>query len=491
MKSNSRYMLLSLGLFFLFFVFPLESPSVHSNATTLVLTLLAASGIFLARILVVCSGKEDPVGIEPAVLVAAVSWKLPLPIYPLAFFFTFAGSLINLIRVEQGTGFSKALFHASLFTALLRLGALLYQLFMELLNSNSAAVCYTAMASTAIVITFFRVLSARLTGTRTGSFRRNLAKSVTFNTFVMLHAVPGALTAMNSSSGTTFMTNAGLGLFAILFIQAVSLRVNRSEHERTAELDTVLNLQALFKKLFTAKTPMDVLTNLCQSISDAWQCRTAASWKGLKYYHGEAWNTEGAVYCSHPQGLTVWVDTFMSTVPRYLKSFVNRTVPVLCGLEAEKSVKQTSWESMETMVSLLEANHSEFAGFSRRVAKTAWQLSSALNKNEWFMDCARLSGLIHIMNLTDLDGSDTGFENMSLPDITLQALKFQHEHWGGTGPEGLKEEEIPLEARILSVSIAWEKALKSGLEVAVRDLKMRAGTLYDPCLVEILLELKG
>ncbi len=65
------------------------------------------------------------------------------------------------------------------------------------------------------------------------------------------------------------------------------------------------------------------------------------------------------------------------------------------------------------------------------------------------------------------------------------------EHWRGTGPQGLKGEDIPLEARIIAVSAGWERAFGSGRDVAARDLKMRSGTQYDPALVEMLVDLGG
>ena len=65
------------------------------------------------------------------------------------------------------------------------------------------------------------------------------------------------------------------------------------------------------------------------------------------------------------------------------------------------------------------------------------------------------------------------------------------EHWGGTGSLGKLHEEIPLSARILAVSIAWEKAMNSGTAMAIRDMNMRAGTLYDPRLADLIVQLNS
>jgi diguanylate cyclase (GGDEF)-like protein/PAS domain S-box-containing protein len=88
---------------------------------------------------------------------------------------------------------------------------------------------------------------------------------------------------------------------------------------------------------------------------------------------------------------------------------------------------------------------------------------------------------------------------MSTPDLTPiadQILKH-HEWWDGNGyPLGLKGEEIPLECRILSISGAYDamvsdrpyrKAMPH--DKAIAELKRRAGTQFDPRLVELFLSL--
>ena len=72
-----------------------------------------------------------------------------------------------------------------------------------------------------------------------------------------------------------------------------------------------------------------------------------------------------------------------------------------------------------------------------------------------------------------------------------------HEWWNGSGyPLGLKENEIPLECRILSISDAYDamtndrpyrKALSH--EAAVAELKHGEGSQFDPNLVDLFIEL--
>jgi len=70
-----------------------------------------------------------------------------------------------------------------------------------------------------------------------------------------------------------------------------------------------------------------------------------------------------------------------------------------------------------------------------------------------------------------------------------------HERWDGTGyPQGLKEEEIPLLARITAVADAYEvmsngRPYKGPMtkEEIVKEFKRCAGSHFDPKLAEIFI----
>ncbi|WP_231114140.1 HD-GYP domain-containing protein [Neomoorella thermoacetica] len=72
-----------------------------------------------------------------------------------------------------------------------------------------------------------------------------------------------------------------------------------------------------------------------------------------------------------------------------------------------------------------------------------------------------------------------------------------HEKWDGTGyPLGLKEEEIPIECRVLSIVDAFD-AMTSGrpycrtktIEDALKEIRRCAGTQFDPRLAEAFIEM--
>jgi ribonuclease P protein subunit RPR2 len=76
----------------------------------------------------------------------------------------------------------------------------------------------------------------------------------------------------------------------------------------------------------------------------------------------------------------------------------------------------------------------------------------------------------------------------------LDVVRHHHERWDGGGyPEGLKGEEIPLWARIFSVvdaldAITAERPYRAArsYEEALAEIRLHAGTQFDPAVVEAL-----
>jgi diguanylate cyclase (GGDEF)-like protein/putative nucleotidyltransferase with HDIG domain len=86
-------------------------------------------------------------------------------------------------------------------------------------------------------------------------------------------------------------------------------------------------------------------------------------------------------------------------------------------------------------------------------------------------------------------------EKVNFPYPVVPTVKHHHEWWNGTGyPNGLKDEQIPLTARILSIADAYD-ALRGARpfreavsrEEARKFLVNGAGTQFDPRLVDIFL----
>ena len=78
-----------------------------------------------------------------------------------------------------------------------------------------------------------------------------------------------------------------------------------------------------------------------------------------------------------------------------------------------------------------------------------------------------------------------------------EIVRSHHERWDGGGyPDGLRGEQIPLEARIVSccdtfnamtTTRAYRRAMS--VEVALDELRANAGSQLDPAVVEVLVAL--
>ena len=79
----------------------------------------------------------------------------------------------------------------------------------------------------------------------------------------------------------------------------------------------------------------------------------------------------------------------------------------------------------------------------------------------------------------------------------IPGILYHHEWYDGSGyPEGIKGEEIPLEARILAVADAFAAMTSARdysaalpYEEAIKEIKAGAGTQFDPSLVEVFLSI--
>lgn len=86
-------------------------------------------------------------------------------------------------------------------------------------------------------------------------------------------------------------------------------------------------------------------------------------------------------------------------------------------------------------------------------------------------------------------------ENIGFPYPVVPTVKHHHEMWNGKGyPSGLKGEEIPLTARILSVADTYDTMRSArpyrpalSREEARKHLLTNAGTQYDPKVVDVFL----
>lgn len=93
-------------------------------------------------------------------------------------------------------------------------------------------------------------------------------------------------------------------------------------------------------------------------------------------------------------------------------------------------------------------------------------------------------------------GSDLIKRIRDLKSIS-EGILYHHENWDGTGyPEGISGEDIPLVSRIIRVVDSYDAMISTrtynvvkSRNTALEEIKNNSGTMYDPEVVEIFLEI--
>lgn len=177
-------------------------------------------------------------------------------------------------------------------------------------------------------------------------------------------------------------------------------------------------------------------------------------------------------------------------------------------------------DTIEALRLTVDAKDIYTRGHSDRVSYYAAKLGEAFNLSQEEIELLKVGGIFHdigkigtaddILFKTDkLDFSEYEeikkhplkgayiLSAISMFKDVVPIVKYHHERMDGKGyPEGLKGEEIPLLARILTVADAFdamtsERKYRSKLNLAetINQFKMNSGTQFDPVVVDKMLEL--
>lgn len=201
-----------------------------------------------------------------------------------------------------------------------------------------------------------------------------------------------------------------------------------------------------------------------------------------------------------------------------LRSLADHVGVSLENKELYERLEATFLTTIRAMVNALDARDPYTKGHSEQVARYALLIGKELKLSEPELDNLCYAGLLHdigkigvpesILNksakLTLEEYSQmklhTYFGRQILRPVSffqklLPAIYHHHERWDGQGyPDGLKEDEIPLEARILAVAdtydaIVSQRVYRKGREkeMAVNELIKSAGRQFDPRIVDAFL----
>jgi predicted MFS family arabinose efflux permease len=172
-------------------------------------------------------------------------------------------------------------------------------------------------------------------------------------------------------------------------------------------------------------------------------------------------------------------------------------------------------QTLQLAAETLDARDPFTESHSQRVAELAARLGDALALNGREIEQLRTAGALHdlgkigvrddILNKAERLSEEEWEIMRRHPDIGADMIakhsalasvaplvRGHHERWNGTGyPRGLKEEQIPLGSRILAVADSFDtistariyRPSKMSVLEAVEDITQRAGSWYDPIVV--------
>jgi diguanylate cyclase (GGDEF)-like protein/putative nucleotidyltransferase with HDIG domain len=183
------------------------------------------------------------------------------------------------------------------------------------------------------------------------------------------------------------------------------------------------------------------------------------------------------------------------------------------GPDLSEADSGSTLSAVLTLVDVLDMRHASTAEHSLTVARYAYQIAQAMGLSPERVDRLRLAGILHdigkigIADAILLKGDAMTPEeyaeiqrhpelgarllaNAGLPDIAAWVLAH-HERPDGSGyPEGLAADEIPSEARILSVADAFEAMIAERVyspamprPEAIEELRRNSGTQFDTDVV--------
>jgi putative nucleotidyltransferase with HDIG domain len=187
-------------------------------------------------------------------------------------------------------------------------------------------------------------------------------------------------------------------------------------------------------------------------------------------------------------------------------------------LLAEGELRSLSKELVLAFANALDAKSPWTMGHSERVSSLSLAIAKEMQFNEDDMEMLKIGSLLHDIGklgtydiilektepLTEKEWELIKMHPVKGADIlnpvgqlrkVIPIIKYHHERFDGTGyPEGLKDQDIPLSARILCVADTFDALIadrpyKRAMEreQACAYVKQEAGTHFDPDVVKAFL----
>lgn len=162
--------------------------------------------------------------------------------------------------------------------------------------------------------------------------------------------------------------------------------------------------------------------------------------------------------------------------------FATNVALILESLTKQQEIERTQKELLFIVGEAVEARSKETGAHVRRVAIFCEMLARKLGLEESFVEAIRLTAPLHDLGKIaipekilhsphKLEGEDWEVmkshaqiggdileqSTVSVSKLAARIARYHHENWDGSGyPEGLKGEEIPIEARIMAIADVFD-----------------------------------
>ncbi len=202
---------------------------------------------------------------------------------------------------------------------------------------------------------------------------------------------------------------------------------------------------------------------------------------------------------------------------RLLSTIGNHVTIAIGNIELFTSLQEAYLATVRSLAAAVDAKDTYTRGHSDRVAGYATMIAESMGLSHEQRIALEMAAYLHDIGkigvaeeillkpgmLTDdemaqmrhhpLIGANI-LKPVAFPWAITPVVRHHHEHYDGTGyPAGLRGEEIPLLARILTAADSYEamtadRPYRAGRSVteAVEELRRCAGTQFDPRVVEVL-----
>lgn len=211
--------------------------------------------------------------------------------------------------------------------------------------------------------------------------------------------------------------------------------------------------------------------------------------------------------------------TFREKELELFQMLANQVAIAIENARLMEDLRQTFFDTAEALAEAIEKRDPYTGGHTKRVTDYSLAASEYLGMSHDELDLLKLSAILHdigkigvedrvlrkqaalneeefaLMKAHPMMGAEIMEHVEKLKDV-IPGMKYHHEKFNGKGyPEGLKESDIPLTARIISVADTFDamtsdRPYRKGLadEVAIEELKKFAGIQFDPDVVKAFIE---